>query len=203
MHRLIWGLMVSALFSCSWGSATAGLIVNGDFEQGNFSGWSVGTPDAFVLHSFDGFNPNSEHFFAILETPFQLGAISQKISDTAGHDYILSLHLGSDGKTPNEFKIDWNGKPLYDQTNLPDTRSNLSQYNLLSFSVVGTGSDMLTLSGQNNLGALAVDDVSLDAAPDAAVPEPSTFVISSILLATLGLARSCNRLKVKPRELTG
>jgi hypothetical protein len=194
--------MASALFSCSWGSATAGLIVNGDFEQGNFSGWSVSTPDAFVLHSFDGFNPNGGAFFALLETPFHLGAISQTISDTAGRDYVLSVHLGSDGRTPNEFKIDWNGKPLYDQTNLPDTRSNPSQYNLLSFSVVGTGSDTLTLSGQNNVGELAVDDVSLNAAPDAAAPEPSTFVISSILLATLGIARSYNRLKVKPGKLT-
>jgi len=188
MRRFILSVAASILFLGGWRSAEAGLIANGDFETGNLSGWTK-NGNIFAFHSFDGFLPNGGSVFAALGDAFSLGTLSQTINDTAGEHYDLSLHLGSDGETPNEFKIAWNGKTLYDQTNLPDTRSNVSQYNLLSFPVVGTGSDTLTLSERNDRGSLALDDVSLDAVPDSAAPEPSTLVIASVALGAFAARR--------------
>jgi hypothetical protein len=188
MRRFILSVAASILFLGGSQSAEAGLIANGDFETGNLTGWTK-NGNIFPFHSFDGFLPNGGNVFAALGDAFSLGTLSQTINDTAGEHYALSLHLGSDGETPNEFKIEWNGKTLYDQTNLPDTRSNVSQYDLLSFPVVGTGSDTLTLFERNDRGSLALDDVSLDAVPDSAAPEPSTLVMACVALGAFAARR--------------
>lgn len=191
MRRFVLVLGAWTLLVGSPKPASAGLIVNGGFETGDFSGWTVSASGAFVFSSFDGFLPSEgSHFAALGDASTTGGTLSQIINDTAGQHYLLSLHLGSDGETPNFFKIKWDGTVLFDQTNLPDTRSNVSQYNLLSFPVVGTGNDTLTFVERNLPGFLALDDVSLSPqdVPDAA-PEPSTFVISCIALGAIAVWR--------------
>jgi hypothetical protein len=140
----------------------------------------------------DGFDSHSGNFFARLGEIGDLGTLTQTVIDVAGQNYTLAMFLGSDGGTPNAFRVDWNGTTLYDQTNLGDTRGNTDQYNLLSFNVVGTGSDTLTLYERNDPGYLALDDVSLNSAN--AVPEPSTLVMSSILIGMFGVVGLRKRL---------
>ena len=191
MRRLVLVLGAWTLLLGSVKPVTAGLIVNGGFETHDFNGWTLNANGAFVVSNSEGFLPSEGTYFAELgDSSPAGGTLSQTINDTAGQDYLLSLHLGSDGQTPNEFKIEWNGKTLYDQTNLPNTRNNPSQYNLLSFQVVGTGSDTLTLVERNVQGFLALDDVSLSPqdVTDAA-PEPSTLVLSCTALGAIALRR--------------
>jgi len=174
--------------------AKANLIVNGGFETGDFSGWSV-SDVAFtaVTNAESPFVPHSGTYFAILGTAGGLGTLSQTISDTPGQRYTLSMYLSSDGIIPNEFKVQWNGTTLYDQTDLPQTAP---LYNLLSFTVQGTGSDTLTLFERNDDGYLALDDVSINLA---AVPAPAASVTGLGGLAVLLCAAGW--LAVRRRDL--
>ena len=84
---------------------------------------------------------------------------------------------GGSGTVKDEFTIAWNGATISDMINIP-----AGPYTLLSFTVVGTGSDRLDLSGLDNgasPGALGLDDVSLTPA-SATAPEPSTLAVASI-----------------------
>jgi hypothetical protein len=166
--------------------AKADFIVNGGFETGDFNGWTVSAGFTSVTGPFDGFNPHGGNFFAALGNVGGLGTLSQTIVDNPGQLDTLSLYLGSDGGIPNEFKVEFNGVVLYDQLNLPDTRGNSSQYNLLSFTVAGTGSDTLTLFERNDPGYLALDDVSLNPAASAnPVPEPASLVLAGLGAASM------------------
>ncbi len=187
MKRVVAILAILTLLSFA-GQSKADLIVNGGFETADFTGWTVNAGATGVAGNFDGYRPHSGNFFAALGhvgTP--IGSISQSITTTVGDSYTLSLFLGSDGALPNQFVVQWNGTTLYDQSSLPDTRSNPSgQYNLLSFTVVGTGSDTLTFLERNDPAYLALDDVTLVLAPTNAVPEPASMVL--VAMGGLGMA---------------
>jgi hypothetical protein len=82
--------------------------------------------------------------------------------------------------TPNEFKVEWNGSVLFDQTNIGAANG----YELLSFTVQGTGSDTLALSERNDPFDFALDDVSLNPATTA-TPEPASLTLLGLGAAGL------------------
>jgi hypothetical protein len=191
MQRAFLVLVVAMVILDAVGQTRADLIVNGGFETGDFAGWTINANSTAVVSNHDNFLPHSGQYFAILGNYPGLGMLSQDISDTAGQNYDLSMWVGSDGNRPNEFKVEWNNTVLYDQTNLPDTRSNSDQYNLWSFTVAGTGSDTLTLFEESR-NFLALDDVSLSPKAASAVPEPSNltlFCMASVGFAALARVR--------------
>ena len=180
-------LAATLLFSTGVGSAGADLIVNGGFEAGDFTGWTVHFNDIFnnsVIPNSPpdtnaGFQSKAGTHFALLGDSGGLGTLSQTVSDTPGTTYTLSLFLGSDGSN-NEFKVQWNGTTLFDQTDIPNiTPSGETpfRYALLTFNVQGTGSDTLTLSEAAS-GFFALDEVSLNVA--SAVPEPGDTILLGI-----------------------
>ncbi|SRR5579883_728289 len=169
------------------------IVVNGGFETGDFTGWTVNDPSfgTFVSGAFDGYGPHSGTYFAALGASGLLGSISQDLKTTAGSSYVLDYFLASDGNTPNEFKVAWNGSTIFDQVNIP--AQDYTEYKLL---VTATGpSTNLTFYEQNDNGFLSLDDVSVNASTATAVPEPSTLMLSVISLASLGLATSRSRLR--------
>ena len=180
MNRLCPLLIVLALVSTASTQAGTELITNGGFETGDFSGWSVFADFTTVTQYLDGFTPHSGGYFAALGNGGSLGLLSQTVNSAPGQEYVLSLELGSDGLAPNEFSVQWDGTTLFDATNLPDTRGNGDQYNTLSFLVQGTGIDTLTLLERNDLGYLALDDVSLSS-----VPEPTGLTLLSVGVACI------------------
>lgn len=164
------------------GHASAGnLVVNGGFETGDFSGWTVVAngaaevePDGYVYNGMTYYS-HSGNYFAALGSDILSGSVSQTLSTIAGQSYTLSFWLASDGLTPNLFKVLWDGSTLSDQTNIP-AQGYLEQ----TYSVQGTGTDTLMFYGGDGPGYLSLDDVSVIGS---AVPEPASFT-----LLTLGIA---------------
>jgi MYXO-CTERM domain-containing protein len=172
---------------CTAGSARADYIVNGGFETGDFTGWTVNANSTAVESSFAGYLPNSGSFFAALgNVGLPLGTLSQTFTDTPGQTLIISMYLASNGTTPNEFKVIFDGVTLSDQFNITP-----QGYTLLSYTVTATGTDTLTLGERNDPNYLALDDVSVNPSNVSATPAPP----SAVLLAIGGVGLLGTRLR--------
>jgi PKD repeat protein len=108
-----------------------GLVFNGGFERGDFSGWTLDAltgqydlVDTFNQSS-EGMQPHTGSYFARLGQINSPGFLSQTLPTTAGGQYLLSFWLNSpDGSTPNSFLASWNGNTLFAQSNLPAFGTN-------------------------------------------------------------------------------
>ncbi len=148
----------------------ANLITNGNFETGNFTGWTNNIPGLEGVGTADvGGNTTNIAYFAAFR---QLGAISQTITTIAGQNYSLSYDFFSDGGTPNQFQVQVNGSTLFDRVNIPLS----SAFTPYSFNFVGTGSDTIQFAGLNYPSAVYLDNVVVDLAASTAVPEPFTII---------------------------
>jgi hypothetical protein len=170
--------------------ARAGLIVNGDFESGDFTGWiqsgwfiDTTNPNSGVYDASTGCgsascttigNPNSAYFY-------------QDVATTPGATYNLSFFYNS-GQTPtsaSELLVLW-GDPtaptlstVVDLVNV-DTSGAFVQY---IGTVTATGAtSRLEFLGRQDLDFFYLDDASL-VAPASTVPEPpsSRLVLIAIL----------------------
>ncbi len=99
-----------------------GLVENGGFETGDFTGWDLfggDPPDNFVTNFENGIYPYAGDYFAVLGAT-NVTYLSQTLTTIAGQPYLLSLWLNSpDGLSPNAFQVSWNGTTLLSQSNLP------------------------------------------------------------------------------------
>jgi hypothetical protein len=166
-------------------SAAGELVVNGGFETGDFTGWTMGGNFEFtgVSGNFDGFLPHSGNFFAFLGPVGADGTLSQDLVTTPGQTYTFSFAVGSDGATPNDFNASWNGSTILSLTDIPQTPGYPgAAYTVYSFTEVATGAlTNITLGFRNDPSFLALDDVSVVAG---VVPEPSSIVLSGIGVLT-------------------
>jgi hypothetical protein len=182
------GLLLPTMsFADICSSIPGNLLVNCGFETGTFSGWTQSGNTAFTSVETAGFQaylPHSGTFFAALGPIGSDGFLSQTVTDTTGATYKIGGYLSSDGVFPNNFDIQWDGVTVYSAVNLPATRPN---YNLLSFDVLGTGSDTITFSFRDDPSYLALDDTFV--APATVVPEPCYLAVLLAASAVLLFAR--------------
>jgi hypothetical protein len=171
--------------------------VNGGFETGDFTGWTVtGGPCEFVLGNIGGqstctgVDPGTDpgarsgSFAAYLGQAGSLGSISQTLATTAGTTYDLLFGLANTsnaslgGTDPNQFQVMWNGASVFNQYNLP-----ASGYQMYDLSVVASGaSTTLEFDAQQNPAWFVLDDVSVTPTP---TPEPPMLALFGL---GLGLA---------------
>jgi len=174
-------------------AARADYIVNGGFETGDFTGWTVAAGSTFVTTSpFDGYSPHSGTYFAALGNQFNNGSLSQTIADTPGQNLTLNYFLAADGGTPSYFEADWNGSTILGSVL---TNSAASGYIEHTFSLVSTGSDVLSFLERNDPAYWAFDDISLNVAERQNVPEPMTWSLFAAGLAAMALALRWRRKK--------
>ena len=168
--------------------ASANLITNGGFETlgaylgtGLYEapGWTIADPS-----SATGIHPISQDWGSFGLIPAEgnsflwgggylgnTGVITQQaVATTNLQQYNLSFSLANaNNNLPavNSWYVKWDGTTLSSGTNLADFANTL-----YTFTVTGSGNDLLSFGFNNESGAFALDEVSLTA-----VPEPSTFLL--------------------------
>ena len=175
------------VFATTLAARADNLVVNGDFETTDFTGWTqTGNTDSSVvfvgcLGSGSYLSGNSlfahsgscaANFGPPEDDP---GGTSQELTTVAGQSYTVSFWLANNGGfqvIPNDFSALWNG-----DSRVSFTDSDNFDWTQYSFDVVGTGADDLSFSFRQDPGFIGLDDVSVSA------PEPSTLPLLGFGLA--------------------
>ena len=169
-----------ACLGCT-GGARADFIVNGGFETGDFTGWTlsgnISDPTTFGV---DTSNPHSGNDNAYFGPQGSQAFLMQAVTTTPGFAYVLDFYLmNEDGNSPNEFTVQFGTATplLVDQVNLPTFA-----YTEYTFVVVATAAVTdLTFGFRNDFAFFNIDDVSLRN-----VPEPGSLACLMIGAALLG-----------------
>ena len=105
------GVLAAAALSASM-AAHANLITNGDFETGDFSGWTTSIDP--VWDGVDTLAPQAGTYAAFFGNPTGTSAISQTLATAAGTTYNVLFWLMAEAdptgnSVPNSFSFEWDG----------------------------------------------------------------------------------------------
>jgi hypothetical protein len=146
------GTNLSANAVLTVGNAT---IQNGGFEAGNFSFWTTSGNFASCSVVSSPTYIHSGNFGAQLGPSGSLGFLSQSVPTIPGQFYLISCWVNSDGETPSEFLVSWNGGTLFDKVN--NTSSGWSQVKLIAPAT--TSSTVLEIGFRDDPGYIGLDEV--------------------------------------------
>ncbi len=202
----IWPVLVAILFLVLSSQAMAGgnLVMNGGFETGEFTDWSLSgntqytmvTDKTFGSKPGSSYAPHSGNDYALLGPVGSLGMLSQTLATTAGQSYTFSWWLASDGDYANEFRASWNGTQVFDQQDI-----SVQGYVEYSFTVQATSSStVIEFNYRDDPGFISLDDVSVTGliSPQA-VPEPASAVLACLGTLMIVAVPLRSRLRKKAR----
>ena len=168
------GLVIAG---ASQARADVNLILNGSFETGDFTDWTLfgNTGYTGVAGNFAGVNPEDGGYQAYFGPVGSTGGISQTITTTVGATYDISFWLYNFGGTPSEYSAQFGTTVLTDVVN-PDP----FDYTQFSFVATATAAEtgFTAFSFEQNPAYFLLDNIVITAA--AIVPEPSTLAISGV-----------------------
>jgi len=194
-------LLAAALLGGGLAAAPASainLVSNGDFETGDFTGWTQGGNTASTgVDSGQQFGGNYSAYFGPAKSS---GYIEQTLATTAGTLYVLSFALANDKATPNFFSVSIDGVVIESLTNSPAFTYRLD---IFDFTADADGTSVLRFTFKHkparahfHLDNVVVEeDIAVPPgggllAPGAAVPEPGILALIGIALA--GVAVACS-----------
>jgi hypothetical protein len=176
------------------------LLVNGSFESGDYTGWTLGgnyKPLSYGDQTFIVTGAESGKYAAGLGSVGSDGTLSQNVQTTAGQQYAISFWLANQGAGPNDFTVTWNG-----QTLLALANKSVQGYTQYNFTATGTaGTSHLEFDARQDPASWSLDNVSVTAAgsqssqPPPAAPTIASFSTDSGVVGD-GIT-SANKLDVK------
>ena len=182
MRRSI--LIAGLALLVAWSSeASANLITNGDFETGDFTGWTA-NPNVAIDSTF----PNAGSYDAVFTASSTDIATLQQTVTTAGTNFILSFWLFNgtqDVFSPSSFAVSFGGSQVASFSTFDHFGE--AGYFFTSVPVTASaGSTLLSFDEFNDSGDWNLDDVSLQAVGLATIDEPaSVWMLSAILAGML------------------
>ncbi len=146
------------------------VLVNGNFETGDFSGW-MHSGNTGATYVGTGVNGTEE---AMLGPVGSDGYLTQSFTDIAGQVYNLNFDLYSNGSGPSDFNASIDGNSFVTYTGIVPSLNQT-----FDFAFTGTGSDMLQFGFRQDPSYLELDNVSVTNAQIAAgvTPEPSSLIL--------------------------
>ncbi|QLI81544.1 PEP-CTERM sorting domain-containing protein [Chitinibacter fontanus] len=176
-------LILASVFAATAFAANAQvteLVTNGNFETGNFTGWtkSGNTSLSDVISN----TTTSNHTFL-----WRSGAtgspayISQNLNTQIGGKYTLSFDIFSAGTSAVKFDAFFNGASVYSFSNISQAWTHVVINNLQSTKPLTE----LKFGSRNDPSFTRLDNVSVVAA----VPEPETYALMGIGLIGLMASR--------------
>lgn len=178
---IVIAVMALLAISAQMGTASAGLV-NGGFETGDFTGWSVDTGNNWAMVV----SPDAQEgtYSAELGTYEAVGTLSQTFSTTIGQAYLVSFWVANDFlDDTNVFQVLWNGQV---QTLDPVLEATVAfPYTQYEFITTAAAIDStIAFNFQNDASVFHLDNVGV-----APVPEPSTILLFASGLLTVAAAR--------------
>jgi hypothetical protein len=169
-------------------------VVNGGFETGDFTGWTVNDPSGFTGVGTDSAFAYAGNNYAYLGASPNPGSLSQDLVTAPGGLYTLSFWLAHDVSfaPSNEFSVYWNGvlvplSSLSDAGSFPYTNYTFS--NLLATGALTT----LEFRYRDDDDFFRLDNVSANA-PDSG----ATIWLALASLSVVFVAHS-----LRPKVATG
>jgi len=188
--------MVVALGSLCYADPQPNLVVNGGFETGDFSGWTVSgniTPCLFVgTAGYAGCIPttslggHSGTYAAELGNAGGDATLSEVLNTTGDGTFDITFWLASQsyGTPVNDFSVSWGGTTLMSAVNLP--AFGYTEYEFAGLTAAGP-TTVLTFEFRNDPSYFVLDDVSVVDPPR--MPEPAGAGGIGVLLAILMMER--------------
>src|SRR5271165_1236010 len=111
MRKLFAGAAFAAIMALAGqASAATNLLVNGSFEMGDFSGWTLSGNDSPYLNVLPsgsgGYSAEDGNYYVNFGPVFSDGYISQTFSDSPGGTLTVSGWLAGDGTSPSDFDME-------------------------------------------------------------------------------------------------
>jgi hypothetical protein len=182
MRKLLASTALGAMLTFA-GSANAAvnLLVNGSFETGNFTGWTLSGNTGFlgVTTSFSGVLPQDGKYEVFGGSVGSDLIMSQTFTDIAGDAYTATGWVYGFGGDPSDFGISVGGSSIFLS---PYPPSGWTEYTVV---FVGSGSDTLTIRNRNDPSYQLLDNFAII---NSTIPEASTWAMMMIGFAGLGFA---------------
>lgn len=152
-------------------TAHANLVVNGGFETGDFSGWTVTTAPAgsnLNVYAGQAFDGNFAASFAANGGLYD--GIAQSLATTAGQEYEITFWVNNLGIENDSLLIDWEGATVL---NLTPLGTGLESWEQITLTVLATQNG----SSFGIRGFDAQSGIGLDAVSVVAVPAPGAAIL--------------------------
>ena len=191
-------LIVAAALIAILGSAHASnIVVDGGFESVNqangtwnvytsIAGWTTTSGSGIEVRNGVAGNAYEGHNYVELDS-YDNSAMAQTLTTQAGAQYTLSFEYSARtgvAASSNPISVYWDGN-LLGTADLDGTAQSGNVWNLYTYTVTGTGSDVLKFAAGGTNDSVGG---SLDAVSVSAVPEPSTTAMMFAGLALIGFS---------------